>query len=521
MAPNSRNAPTEKGNKEYVFKQKRVKAFFILSTLVIFVTLNIFVGVFLVNWKSITSLIQFAIFQMLNLGVAYGLTEFVISQIIIPKELSTLSKITKFPKVALLYVTCDDVLPEAIERLKNQEYPNYDIFVLDDSKDDKNKNIIDAFGYCVVRRNSSYGFKAGNLNNWINKWGKTYPYFVILDSDSIIPDDFITTLIKYAMHPGNKDVAIFQSKIDVWNQDNHFVKTLSKLTPLWVFPTIRLGNTCDTILSWGHNNLCRTKHLIDIGGFDEKFIAEDYATSTKLIQKGYKIRFVNYLSYEAFPPTPKVYLSRSRRWAKQNIQLLQLDIDRIPLMTKLHLLLNIWSYIIWAAYIPGIFLVVYGSVSSWNDVTLLSSLIKSGEFIHTPLLYPIIMIVFYNFYFLFLQWPLALRLGITSRDYWVGLILVVTLGIYISLPIAYEVIQSLVSPNRVKFSVTTKNTTPNDSKNLFMEFWFLLLLVLLVLMGVIRNPVALLFNFPWMLPLLLSPAIMWYIQSGKGQADIR
>jgi len=38
--------------------------------------------------------------------------------------------------------------------------------------------------------------RAGNLNNWL-KGRKDYDYFVVLDSDEIIPPDYIEKVLKY------------------------------------------------------------------------------------------------------------------------------------------------------------------------------------------------------------------------------------------------------------------------------------------------------------------------------------
>lgn len=42
----------------------------------------------------------------------------------------------------------------------------------------------------IVRRKNKKGYKAGNLNNYLA--GRTdYDYFVVLDSDELIPPDYI------------------------------------------------------------------------------------------------------------------------------------------------------------------------------------------------------------------------------------------------------------------------------------------------------------------------------------------
>ena len=67
-----------------------------------------------------------------------------------------------------------------------QEYDNFETVILDDSSQEAYKTQIDEFaqkhGVKVVRRQDRKGFKAGNLNNYLQ--GRTdYDYFVVLDSE--------------------------------------------------------------------------------------------------------------------------------------------------------------------------------------------------------------------------------------------------------------------------------------------------------------------------------------------------
>lgn len=104
------------------------------------------------------------------------------------------------PKFVLLYCTCNDFNPEALKFCMSQDYDNFKAVILDDSSKEEYKAQIDEFAKQnnveVVRRENRTGFKAGNLNNYLNNH-KDYDYFVILDSDEIIPHDFITKSLKY------------------------------------------------------------------------------------------------------------------------------------------------------------------------------------------------------------------------------------------------------------------------------------------------------------------------------------
>ena len=103
------------------------------------------------------------------------------------------------PLVFLLYCACDDFNGDDLQRSMQQNYTNTKTVILDDSKNAESKAEIDAFArehkVQVVRRNSSIGFKAGNLNNFLRT--AKFDYFVILDSDEIIPPYFIQRALDY------------------------------------------------------------------------------------------------------------------------------------------------------------------------------------------------------------------------------------------------------------------------------------------------------------------------------------
>ena len=135
----------------------------------------------MVDFLNPIAILAFFIIQLINILVAYRLSEFITSLLSKKKDLPKLNELTSTTPVALLYVTYNDAMPEALARLKNQTYKNCDIFILDDSTDKKSRELIDRFDYKTIRRAERIGFKAGALNNWLSLYGDEYEYFIILD----------------------------------------------------------------------------------------------------------------------------------------------------------------------------------------------------------------------------------------------------------------------------------------------------------------------------------------------------
>ena len=111
------------------------------------------------------------------------------------------------PRVLLLYCTCNDFNPDALYKSSCQDYSNFKVVILDDSNKNEYINMIDKYqsqhsGVEVVRRKDHKGYKAGNLNNYL--MGRDdYDYFVVLDSDEIIPQDYIKKVLKYFAYDPN------------------------------------------------------------------------------------------------------------------------------------------------------------------------------------------------------------------------------------------------------------------------------------------------------------------------------
>ncbi|HLB71672.1 MAG TPA: glycosyltransferase family 2 protein [Candidatus Methanoperedens sp.] len=452
--------------------------------------------------------------QLFNIGVAYGLSEMILSLVVKKKNLPKANKIISFPSVALLYVTYNDVMPELLFKLKDQTYKNYDIFVLDDSTKEKCIEIIDNCGLSVVRRGNRTGFKAGSLNNWLILYGNKYDYFIIADSDSAFEKDFIENIVKYAEHPLNKNIAIFQSKILPWNDKNSFPRIVGAMAPLAIYFNEKLGNECSTIISWGHNNLHRTGIIVAEGGFDENFVSEDFATCLNLIKKGYECKMVDVLSYEAIPETVQNYSKRYIRWAKQNLQLLKLDTREILFTTRLHLFMGIYMYTIWAIIFIGILIAVWGYSSSINDIIILFKFIVSGEIINTPFLQPFLLIIFYILNITLLRLPLSLKLGISMKDYFKNLLLNIAISSYLMFPLLKAELGTITNA-KITFEVTKKGEKPSSIFQIIKEMRMSILFNIIILIGLINNPVFFFFNFVWLIPFLASPLIIYSFSENR------
>ena len=74
--------------------------------------------------------------EVINIGIAYEAVLLLCASFIRDGDPPKLDQLGRLPRVALLYLTCNDAMPKALSRLNNQTYKNHKVFVLDDSTDE-------------------------------------------------------------------------------------------------------------------------------------------------------------------------------------------------------------------------------------------------------------------------------------------------------------------------------------------------------------------------------------------------
>jgi membrane glycosyltransferase len=118
-------------------------------------------------------------------------------------------------KVAVLYTVCDDFNYDAAKSCVDLNYDNFKVFLLDDSNNENYIKKVDLFNSKhpritkIIRRNTSKGYKAGNINNFLNNYSDGFKYIIIADADEELPKDFIQkTLNNFSR---NKDICFVQT----------------------------------------------------------------------------------------------------------------------------------------------------------------------------------------------------------------------------------------------------------------------------------------------------------------------
>jgi len=287
-----------------------------------------------------------AVFHVLiSLGLALDLAELLLSCVLSPKDHCGLPNVdaSTRTRVAILYVCCDDTDPLALEKLS--ALSDFDLYILDDSRTEESQSIIDATSFTVIRREDRQGYKAGNLNYWLQRWGRPYDYFVVLDSDSIMTPAAVWHLLRYAEHPQNKNVAIVQACI-MPRTGNLFQEVMSTSASVRERVFTRLHGRIGWALSHGHNNLHRTQAVLDAGGFPTDASCEDTLLTLSLAARGWDIIYVDVVTHDAFPIHVIAYRRRQIRWARQTVEAILASRVRSKLSHGLLMARHLFSYLL-------------------------------------------------------------------------------------------------------------------------------------------------------------------------------
>lgn len=250
----------------------------------------------------------------------------------------------------------------------------FDVFVLSDTRDAAiHARELQAFAQlrtqCSAirlyyrRRDDNSERKAGNIAEWVRRWGGAYPQFLILDADSLMTGDTLVRLA--AAMEGHDDVALIQTLPVIVNGATVFAR-MQQFSGRMYGPVIAHGvawwHGAESNY-WGHNAMIRTSAFAAHGGlpalegttpFRGTVLSHDFVEAALLRRGGWALHMIPTLggSYEEGPPTLTDMLVRDRRWCQGNLQHGGvLPARGLHWVSRWHLLIGIGHYLtapLWA-----------------------------------------------------------------------------------------------------------------------------------------------------------------------------
>ncbi|MGO2453417.1 glucans biosynthesis glucosyltransferase MdoH [Pseudomonas taetrolens] len=218
----------------------------------------------------------------------------------------------------------------------------FDFFVLSDSNDPdicvaEQQAWLDVcretegFGRIFYRRRRRrVKRKSGNLDDFCRRWGGDYKYMVVLDADSVMSGECLTSLVR--LMEATPDAGIIQTAPRASGMDTLYARLQQFATrvygPLFTagLHFWQLGESH----YWGHNAIIRMKPFIEHcalaplpgkGAFAGAILSHDFVEAALMRRAGWGVWIAYDLpgSYEELPPNLLDELKRDRRWCHGNL----------------------------------------------------------------------------------------------------------------------------------------------------------------------------------------------------------
>jgi membrane glycosyltransferase len=253
---------------------------------------------------------------------------------------------------------------------------SFDVFVLSDTRG-ADAGIAEEAAYAALARKLAGEFnvyyrrrientarKAGNIKDWVERFGAAYETFVILDGDSVMSGVALVRLAR-AME-ADPSAGLIQTVPKLIGGETLLQKLMQFAANIYG-PATAAGLAFwsqDQGNYWGHNAIIRTAAFAGAAGlphlpgpppFGGHIMSHDFVEAMLLQRAGWGVHMAPSIegSFESMPPALTDLIVRDRRWSQGNIQHLALVTKPgVPRMGRLHLLMGALSYIIsaiWAA----------------------------------------------------------------------------------------------------------------------------------------------------------------------------
>ena len=173
--------------------------------------------------------------------------------------------------------------------------------------------------------------KAGNIADFVTRWGGDYEHMVVLDADSLMTGTCIIRLA--AAMEADPDAGIVQSLPLIINRNTFFAR-LQQFAARVYGPVIATGLAMWSGRDgnyWGHNAIIRTQAFADHCGlpdlkgkppFGGHVLSHDFVEAALIRRAGWSVYMLPDLtgSYEESPPSLIDVSVRDRRWCQGNLQ---------------------------------------------------------------------------------------------------------------------------------------------------------------------------------------------------------
>jgi membrane glycosyltransferase len=207
------------------------------------------------------------------------------------------------------------------------------------------------------RRWHNTGRKVGNVEDFVKRWGANYDYMIVLDADSLMSAETLTSLVRRIQADPN--LGLLQTVPALIGQTSLFAR-LQQFSSRAFGSVIARGVAAwagDDGNYWGHNAIIRISAFAQSCGlpqlpgrkpFGGHVLSHDFIEAAFMRRAGWKVRMAPDLdgSWEEGPPSLVDVAIRDRRWAQGNLQHSKLIGARgLSFTSRKHLAIGIMGYL--------------------------------------------------------------------------------------------------------------------------------------------------------------------------------
>jgi membrane glycosyltransferase len=259
------------------------------------------------------------------------------------------------------------VVIKSVQKTAGADY--FDFFILSDSNQ-PNQWIreevawaelckqVGGFGKIFYRkRRQAINKKAGNVADFLRRWGKNYRYMVVLDADSIMTGEALVRLV--SIMEANPSTGIIQTAPRVIRGETLYARLQAFANRLYSPHFLAGLNYWQQHEGnyWGHNAILRVQPFMDhcalpdLPGnepFGGRILSHDFVEAALMRKAGWAVWLAHDVegSYEEGPPTLIESAKRDRRWCQGNLQHAWLLTARgFRPANRFHLLMGIMAYV--------------------------------------------------------------------------------------------------------------------------------------------------------------------------------
>jgi len=206
-------------------------------------------------------------------------------------------------------------------------------------------------------RPKNYHRKAGNIADFVSRWGGHYEHMLVLDADSLMTGECIVRLA--AAMEADPDAGIIQTLPLIINRNTFFAR-LQQFAARVYGPVIATGLSAWMGRDgnyWGHNAIIRTAAFAAHAGLPDlkgrpplggHILSHDFVEAALIRRAGWTVYMLPELegSYEESPPSLIDLSARDRRWCQGNLQHTRvIGAKGLKLPTRQHFATGIMSYL--------------------------------------------------------------------------------------------------------------------------------------------------------------------------------